>query len=116
MQTLLGRTPEVSHRYKNATNGMALLLTPDEADLLAVHRHAGVAACPRQEEPGVEALRGDLRRDPTGDRNQLLGGERLAEVLAHTKSNAALLEQRLRGAALGAAGIVQQERIVSRTR
>jgi subtilisin family serine protease len=35
VRTLLGRMPEVSHRFRNATNGMALLLTADEADLLA---------------------------------------------------------------------------------
>ena len=28
---LLGRDPEVSYRYRNATNGLALILTPDEA-------------------------------------------------------------------------------------
>ena len=35
MRTLLGRNPEISHRYRNATNGMALHLTADEAAVLA---------------------------------------------------------------------------------
>ena len=32
---LLGRDPDISYRYRNATNGLALILTPDEAAVLA---------------------------------------------------------------------------------
>ena len=35
VRLLLGRDPDVSYRYRNATNGLALILTPDEADVLA---------------------------------------------------------------------------------
>ncbi|MBT8039152.1 MAG: S8 family serine peptidase [Gammaproteobacteria bacterium] len=34
-EALLGRKPEVTHSYQNATNGLAIHVTPDEAELLA---------------------------------------------------------------------------------
>ena len=70
LRTVLGRSVEIPHRYRVATNGFALHLTPDEADLVRGMR-------------GVKAVERDrVYRLQTYAGPQWLGADRIWDGLA----------------------------------